>query len=335
MFEMKGVMDMINKKIGIGIYSSSTPISCLTKTRYQRGFDYLTSKGFNVINGSLFEKSDFYRSGTILERAKEFNELLYNPEVDILMPSIGGLNSNSLLPYIDYNYLKEHPKIIIGFSDTCAISLAILAKTKLITYYGQSLCATFGELEPFVQLSYESFINTLFKKNIVYQEAPFWTDEFIEWESQKEAKKAYVNEWGSIGSGVIEGRLIGGNLNTMEGFILSEYWPTIEQGDILFLEDSMKDAQTIERSFAMLKLAGIFDKVSAIILGKHELYNSNNTKRLPKDVLQEVLMEHDIPILYDVDCGHTHPMYLLPIGSKIRLDLKQKTIQLIGEENNG
>ena len=314
---------------GIGIYSSSTPISCITKKRYKRATDFLKSKGFNIINGNLFEKSDFYRSGTIKDRANEFNELLYNEQVNILLPSIGGLNTNSILPYIDYEYLKLNPKIIIGFSDTCALSLAIYAKTGIVTYYGQSLCATFGELSPFVELSYDAFINTFLNENIKYKMAPYWSDEFIDWESQDRAKLAYKNEWFSTSEDIITGRLIGGNLNTMEGFIGSEYFPEIKEGDILFLEDSLKDAQTIERSFSMLKLMGVFDKVSAIILGKHELYDSNGTKRKPFEILLEVLNDKQLPILYDFDCGHTHRMYLIPIGVNVKLDLKNKTLEVL------
>lgn len=90
--------------------------------------------------GSYTEKKDNYRSGTIQERAQEFNQLLYNEDVQILMASIGGNNTNSILPYIDYEYLKKHPKIIIGYSDVTALLLAIYAKTGLITFLWTGCC---------------------------------------------------------------------------------------------------------------------------------------------------------------------------------------------------
>lgn len=113
----------------VGVFSSSSPISATVPTRYDRGKAYLISKGFNVIDGNLYRRSDYYRSGSIKERASEFNELLYNDDVRILMASIGGNNTNSILPYIDYEYLKRNPKIVIGYSDTTALLLAIYAKT--------------------------------------------------------------------------------------------------------------------------------------------------------------------------------------------------------------
>ena len=100
--------------ITIGVFSSSSPISATVPVRYERGVKYLESKGYKIINGQLYRKKDNYRSGTIQERAQEFNQLLYNEDVQILMASIGGNNTNSILPYIDYEYLKKHPKIIIA-----------------------------------------------------------------------------------------------------------------------------------------------------------------------------------------------------------------------------
>lgn len=169
--------------------------------RYNRGKEYLASKGIRVIDGQLFGKQDYYRSGSIKERADEFNQLLYNDDVQVLMAAIGGYNSNSILPYIDYEY--NMPAV--------------------------------------------------------------WTDEFISWSEQDRAKEEYANSWVSVIPGTCRGRLVGGNLNTMHGFFGTEYMPEIKQGDILFIEDSLKDACTIERSFSMLKLAGVFDKISEIV----------------------------------------------------------------------
>ena len=108
--------------------------------------------------------------------------------------------------------------------------------------------------------------------------------------------------------------MIGGNLNTMEGFFGTEYMPEIKEGDILFIEDSLKDACTIERTFSLLKLAGVFEKVGGIILGKHEKFDDNGTGRKPYEILLEVLGDCQIPFLADFDCCHTHPMFTMPIG---------------------
>ena len=322
----------LQDEIVIGVFSSSSPISATIPTRYDRGIAYLQTKGIKIIHGNLYRKKDYYRSGTIKQRADEFNQLLYNEDIHILMASIGGYNTNSILPYIDYEYLKKHPKIIIGYSDVTALLLAIYAKTGLVTFYGPSVASSFGEFPPLVDLTYDYFERFIKGRILIpyqYDKPDFWTDEFINWVEQKTAKKVYPNEWICVNKGMCQGKLIGGNLNTMEGIFQTEYMPIIKKGDILFIEDSFKDASIIERSFSLLKLSGILDRVGGIILGKHEKFNDNKTNRKPYEILLEVMGKPQIPILADFDCCHTHPMLTIPIGCEIILDATNKTVTLL------
>ena len=322
----------LKNNITIGVFSSSSPISATVPIRYNRGKAYLESKGIRVINGQLCGKQDGYRSGSIKERADEFNSLLYNDEVLILMAAIGGNNSNSILPYIDYEYLKQHPKIIIGYSDTTALLLGIYAKTGLVTFYGPALASSFGEFPPFVDCTFAYFKSILFDcltPPYEYKMPAVWTDEFISWNEQDHGKSEYENNWITVAPGICRGRLIGGNLNTMQGFFGTDYFPEIKQGDILLLEDSLKDAATIERSFSLLKLAGVFDKIGGIILGKHEQFDDNGTGRKPYEILMEVMGQCNIPFLAEFDCCHTHPMFTMPIGCQIELDADNRKVTLL------
>ena len=106
--------------------------------------------------------------------------------------------------------------------------------------------------------------------------------------------------------------------------------PEIHQGDILFIEDSLKDIATVERSFSMLKLNGVFDRVSAILLGKHELFDNAGTGRQPADVLLEILNGQEIPLVDGFDCCHTHPMLTLPLGTDIVVDFDRQRIDISG-----
>ncbi len=323
---------LLGKDLTIGIFSSSSPVSATVPTRYNRGKEYLSSKGIRIIDGDLFEKQDYYRSGSIKERADEFNKLLYNEQVQVLMASIGGNNTNSVLPYIDYEYLKKHPKIIIGYSDTTALLLGIYAKTGLVTFYGPALASSFGEFPPFVDMTFDCFKSMIIDGITLpyeYEMPKVWTDEFIDWKTQDRPKAEYPNSWVTVVPGTCEGRLIGGNLNTMEGFFGTKYMPEIRNGDILFIEDSLKDACTVERTFSLLKLAGVFDKVGGIILGKHEKFDDNETGKKPYEILSEVLGDTKVPFLAEFDCCHTHPMFTLPIGCQVRLDATNKRVTLL------
>ncbi len=105
--------------------------------------------------------------------------------------------------------------------------------------------------------------------------------------------------------------------------------PTIREGDILFIGDSMKDASTIECSFSLLKANGLFDKVSGIILGRHELLDNQGTGLKPYEILKEVLKRQKLPFLAEFDCSHTHHMFTLPIGVQIELDASNKTVSIL------
>lgn len=323
----------LKKGDGIAVFSSSSPATVTAHTRYLRGKKYLEEKGFKVIEGQLTGKRDYYRSGTIEERAEEFNKLLHDPEVKCLMAAIGGMNSNALLPYIDYEALRKNPKIIIGYSDVTALLLGIYAKTGLVTYYGPAMVASFGELPPYVDETFGYFYEMLSgtaKMPHTFKMPKHWTDEYINWETQAVSKKSYENSWLTIRPGKAKGRLIGGNLNTMQGIWGSPYMPEIKNGDILLIEDSLKDAATIERSFSLLKLNGVFDRIGGLILGKHELFDDCGTGRKPYEILEEVMGRVDFPILADFDCCHTHPMFTMPIGCEVTLDSTMQTVT-VGE----
>lgn len=325
---------MDNLKVGdtIGIFSPSSPITYSSPKRFERAKKYLIEKGFKIIEGKLTGKYDYYRSGSIMERAEELNELIRNPEIKCIMSTIGGMNSNSILPYIDYEALKKNPKIIIGYSDVTAILLAIYAQTGIIPYYGPALVASFGEFPPFVDETYQYFKEILMdEKEIphIIEPPEYWTEEHIKWEMQERSKEKRKNEWITVYRGVVRGRVIGGNLNTIQGIWGSRYMPEIKEGDILFIEDSLKDIATVERSFSFLKINGVFEKISGIILGKHELFDDSRTGRKPYEVLLEVLGERELPFIADFDCCHTHPMLTLPLGCEIELNTTEKKVSII------
>lgn len=111
----------------IGIFSPSSPITNTVPIRFRRVKEYLEHKGFKIVEGKLTGKADYYRSGTIKDRAEELNDLIRNPNIQCIMSTIGGMNSNSILPYLDYDAFRHNPKIVIGYSDVTAILLALYA----------------------------------------------------------------------------------------------------------------------------------------------------------------------------------------------------------------
>jgi muramoyltetrapeptide carboxypeptidase len=315
----------------IGYFSPSSPATHFAPKRYARARAYLQDRGFRLISGSLSGKSDHYRSGSIQARADELNALIRNPDVRCIMSTIGGTNSNALLPYLDYDALIADPKVIVGYSDVTSLLLGIHQKTGLITFYGPALVASFGELPPFVDQTFDAFASLIMAENATehrYEIPRFWTDERIDWETQENAKALRPNNCAFLGEGKVSGRLIGGNLNTMWSSWGSPYMPQIQEGDVLLIEDSLKSIALVERLFAFLKLNGVFDRVAAVLLGKHELFDDAGTGRSPLDVLREVLNGQDLPIVKDFDCCHTHPMLTMPLGVQVSVDFDAKEVSV-------
>lgn len=318
----------------IGFFSASSPATATALHRFERAKAFLHNKGFNLKAGQLTGKTDFYRSGSIQARAEELNQLIRDPAVRCIMSTIGGMNSNAILPYLDYDALRADPKIIIGYSDITALLLGIYAQTGLITFYGPALVASFGEFPPLVNTTYASFIDILVNpqaEGYRYTLPEKWSDERLNWDNVTPVrpKTLYDNHCRFLGNGTVTGRVIGGNLNTLSGIWGSPYMPAINHGDILFIEDSLHDIATVERSFAMLKLNGIFERVSAIVLGKHEGFDNNNSGRQPIDVLLEVLNGQSLPIIDGFDCCHTHPMLTLPLGCQLQLDFDKQQVAIV------
>jgi muramoyltetrapeptide carboxypeptidase LdcA involved in peptidoglycan recycling len=147
----------------IAIFTSSTPIGALSPARAIRAIEYLTRQGHEVILGTLFYQQDFYRSGTIKQRAQELNELVQHQPIDLLLSAIGGANTSSILPFLDYEAINQNVKAVCGFSDTTALLSAIGRKCPQVkVIYGSALLPNFGEFEVTSQdISYRSLMQAL------------------------------------------------------------------------------------------------------------------------------------------------------------------------------
>lgn len=316
----------------IGFFSPSSAATAWAPNRFAHAKAYLAAQGFELKAGSMTGEQDHWRSGSIAARADELNALIRDPQVRAIMSVIGGSNSNSLLPYLDFDALKRDPKIVIGYSDVTALLLGIHAQTGLVTFYGPALVASFGELSPLVDETLAGFLSVCMAGGAsLPHRLPTptqWTEERLDWEHQTRAKQCRPNRLISVGTGRVRGRLIGGNLNSLAGIWGSPYMPSIERGDILLLEDSLKTAETVERAFTHLKLCGMFDRIGALVLGKHELFNAQGSGKRPLDILLEVVGEPTFPILAEYDCAHTHPMLTLPLGIEAELDLDAQSLTL-------
>ncbi|MGL4647255.1 MAG: LD-carboxypeptidase [Mycoplasmoidaceae bacterium] len=317
----------ISKKIKIGVFSSSSDLGSKYLKRVKATKALLEAEGYEITLGKLHNKSIGYTSGTISARAQEFNALIQDH--DLLMSMIGGYNSSSILSLIDYQTLKVHQPKVMGYSDTTALLLAIYQKTNLPVYYGPSFLASFYENEYIRNWNLNGLKNVVLNDHWDFelQNPLFYTEEKIDWASKDIFKKKLMkNELISFNDGIVVGRIIGGNLNTIISIYHTEYMPKILKGDILFIEDSFKAIDECEREFAFLLNNKIIDLLGGIIIGKCEGFDSMNTNETYESLFMKII-KPTCPVLAKYDCGHTHPMNIIKIGSKIELNTFKKTIR--------
>ncbi|HEX9608980.1 MAG TPA: S66 peptidase family protein, partial [Candidatus Paceibacterota bacterium] len=229
---------------------------------------------------------------------------------------IGGFNSNQLLRYLDWSLIQQNPKVFIGFSDTTALQNAIYAKTGLVTYSGPAY-STFGQKLHF-DYTLEYFKKCLFDdKEFDVLPSELWSDD--RWFRDQENRKMFKNEgWLVVNEGEARGTILGANMCTFNLLQGTEYFPDISSS-ILFLEDDAESKLTnFDRDLQSLIHLPNFDKVKGIVIGRFQ--NASNVKvgQLIKVVKGKTELSR-IPVLANVDFGHTDPMITFPIGGETRL----------------
>ena len=316
----------------VGIFSPSAPATAWVPERTALAVRFLEQHGLRVRLGALTGQREGHRSGSIQARADEINSLIRDPEVKCLMAAGGGLVANGILPYIDYRALRRQPKLVVGHSDVTVILQAVYAATGLITYYGPHLIANFGEVPPYAENTFDYFMDVVgegLRVPHVFPTPEVWTDDSVGLEETGTSAMPHRNALVTVRSGSVTGRLKGGCLDALLGIFGTPFMPKIQAGDVLFLEDTRKTPELLERSFALLENAGVFRKIGGLILGKHADYPDAGTKHKPWEAVWEILGKYDFPILAEFDCGHSKPMLTLPLGALVRLDADQRRLTLL------
>ncbi len=322
----------IDFKSKIGVFNLSSNLSYKFQDRVKSTLKIFELNKLSVELGKLtFNKGD-YRSGSVKDRVDEFNSLL--KDSNIMLSMIGGFNTSSTLRYIDYETIKMNGIKVVGCSDTTALLLAIYKITNQIVYYGPSFLMSYNEQKYIKEFNINQFIDVVindFSSNKIFLPEKV-TIERVDWSLNKiKEKKLIKNKIEFINNLKIEeiqGRLIGGNLNTMASLVGTEFMPEIKEGDILFIEDSYVNASITERNISVLKNSGILDKVSVIIIGLIESYDDEGSNRKHINIIQEFL-DNDIPIINNFPCSHIQPSIILKIGATIKINFDKKTFEYV------
>ena len=272
------------------------------------------------------------------KRAKDLMDAFKDDSIKGIFCAIGGDDTIRLLPYIDYEIIKNNPKIFMGYSDT-TVNHFMMNKAGLVSFYGPSIMAEFGEYVKMFDYTKEAVNNILFNdcKNYEIKSSEVWSSDYLEWDEKNiNTSKKLIKELHGYeilqGNGVITGKLLGGCIDVFPMIVGTEIWPAKEEwkDKILLIETSDDRPNPIYITYYLRNLGalGIFDEIKGIIVGKPQAEQYYyEYKEVYKKVLKEFNKEM-LPVLYNVNIGHSEPIGILPLGTEIEVDFDKKKIYL-------
>ena len=272
--------------------------------------------GLKLSFGKHVEEIDDFASTNIQSRIEDLHQAFGDKNVKAIITVIGGFNSNQLLKYINWDLIKNNPKIFCGFSDITALNNSFYAKTGLVTYSG-SHYSSFG------QELYFDYTLEYFKKCLLSDE-PFeikssqdWSDDL--WFMDQKKRNLIKNPgWLVINEGRAEGTILGANLCTLNLLQGTEYMPDMKDS-ILFLEDDEESKpHAFDRDLQSLIHLPEFGGVRGIVIGRFQKASGMTDAKLKK-IIETKSEPKDIPVIANVDFGHTDPKITFPVGGEVKI----------------
>lgn len=311
----------------LGVFTPSSPSYKDGEELFVNGVKNLEKCGFKVKLGTLTERraSEGYRSASPQARAQEFMELVLDPAVHGLISTIGGNNSSSMIPWLDFAAIRQSRKPICGYSDVTSLHAAILKFSGLRTFYGPAVMCWFGDWPDGIQESTQWFLEAVSGHQTgprsVHAPAQ-WSNHMRNWQNgdwQTKTREWKKNEgWKILNAGEAKGEILAFNLNTILCAAGTGYWPDFS-GKILLLEDMDAPHSRTERALQQLSLIGVFDEIKGLIFSKPEVYNPQGAAFGYDELIREMVGKRPYPIVTNFDCGHTVPMITIPQLSPVAL----------------
>ncbi len=300
----------LNKGDLIGLISPASTPDNLEKIN--EAVKYFEKLGYKVLVGKNVGKVRGYLAGTDEERLEDFHSMFLNKNVKAIFCVRGGYGSIRFLDKINFSIIRKNPKIFVGYSDITALQLAIFHKTGLITFSGPMAAVDFaGDVDPFTEENFWKMINS--------------TKPFGKFKNPQGERISCLTK------GKARGRLLGGNLSILCSLIGTPFMPKFDKA-ILFIEEIEEKPYRIDRFFAQMRLAKIFDKVSGVVLCNftdcEETDPSKKSLSL-NDVVNDYFSNLNKPVAYNLIHGHVKSKNTIPIGGLASIDCNKGIVELI------
>lgn len=271
--------------------------------------------GLKVREGKSLRSRYGYLAGTDEERAADLHAMFADPEVHAVFVMHGGWGCSRLLPLLDYDLIRRHPKILMGYSDVTALLLGIQARTGLVTFHGPVGASTWNAF------SVDYLRRLLFDgEAVIYQNPTDKGDNLTQVE----------NRIRTLRPGKVRGRLLGGNLTVLTAIVGSPYLPDWKDA-ILFVEDVGEKIYRIDRMLTQLALADILPRLKGFVFG--HCSDCPPGEGYASFTLEEVLDDHIVPLQIPAFSGsmigHIKDKFTVPLGVEAEIDAATGSIRLL------
>ncbi len=281
------------------------------------GIDHLARQGYKVRLGEVtrrVSRTSFFAAPD-KDRAQELNKMFHDPDVDAVFCSVGGYGAGRTLPLLDYDVIKDNPKILLGYSDITFLHVAIYNRAGLVTFHGPSA----SHLD-----------QSLAGDDLKIKRANL--DRTLRLLSGKAGLDLGNPPGGmllrTLHDGKAHGSLMGGNLETLEETLATPYEVNLDDR-LFFFEDVYSSEEMVDRALTHLSLARKLDKVAGVIVGEFsEVPKANEPVPSMEEVLQARILPFKKPSIVGLQCGHGKIHVTLPVGVEARLDADEPSLRL-------
>ena len=282
----------------IGVVAPSNPIIGENIKELEKAKEILEKDGYKVrFSKNIYSNSNGY-SATAKEKAEDINEMFKNKEIKMIWCAKGGENSNIVFDYLDFEIIKNNPKIICGYSDITSLTNIIYQQTGLVTFSATNFKTIATDDSDY---SYKEAMNRFEKESLEIRN----DEEYI-----------------TIKEGQAEGILIGGNISLLKGITEGKY--SVDYNNkILFIEELgfESDPALVSNNLYFMKQNGVFDKIKGIWVGNYQHESNIKLEKILIDVLDG---EYNFPIIKSNNFGHCETKTAIPIGTKAKIDTNEK-----------
>lgn len=329
----KIVPQPLQKGDEIRVIAPSRGIKIIGKDAREIATRRFEEMGLNVTYGrhTVDENWDSFGTSALDQRVDDLMEAFGDPKVKAVFTIIGGFNSNMLLPFLDYGLIKKNPKIFCGFSDITALLNGIYAQTGLVTFSGPHFSSV-GMLKG-IDYTLEGLQKMLFgagRNEVVPSEE--WSDDL--WFLDQEKREFIKNDgYWNLCAGEAEGTIIGGNLGTFNLLQGTPYRPAFTENTIFFAEDnftSSGDDAAFLRNLQSVAQQPDFGNVRALVIGRFQKASLMTREKL-EYIIRAIPQLEGLPVLANVDFGHTTPLLTIPLGGTAKLSDGKLTLSVSGE----